>query len=247
MISGPLDIMQRGGPIMWFLLFGSVLAVGVFAERLIFYHRCSLNLDHFLKGIANLLRQGRYNEVLERCDEAYGPAVRVVQTAVLKRNMPKAELKEIVQEVAQLQMPRLEANMILLTTVACVSPLLGLLGTVTGMIKAFIKMNEAMGAAPIGDLAGGIWEALITTAGGLVVAIPCYVAYNYLVSRLNAIVTDMERAGIEVVHLLQEAPPEKIGADDGKKEPVVAKPEIKGTDAKSADNKSTDAKSEPGR
>lgn len=206
MSSSPFEIMKLGGPIMWVLLLGSILAVAVFVERIILFHRSSVNVDRFLKGIANLLRSGRYEEALERCDESYGPAVRVVQAAIIKRKLPKNELREIVQEVAQLQMPRLEANIPLLSTVGYISPLLGLLGTVIGMIKAFQELNKAMGASPINDLAAGIWEALVTTAFGLVVAIPAYVAYNYLASRLNQLVTDMERCGIEIIQILSETP-----------------------------------------
>jgi biopolymer transport protein ExbB len=210
MSSSPFEIMQLGGPIMWVLLLGSILAVAVFVERVVLFHRSSVNVDRFLKGIAVLLRSGRYEEALERCDESYGPAVRVVQAAIIKRKLPKNELREIVQEVAQLQMPRLEANIPLLSTVGYISPLLGLLGTVIGMIKAFQELNQAMGASPINDLAAGIWEALITTAFGLVVAIPAYVAYNYLASRLNQLVTDMERCGIETMQILSEQPDKDI-------------------------------------
>jgi biopolymer transport protein ExbB len=191
---------------MWVLLLGSVLAVAVFVERMVLFHRSSLNVDRFLKGISNLLRAGRYQEALERCDESYGPAVRVIQVAILKRKLPKAELREMVQEVAQLQVPKLEANTSLLATIGYISPLLGLLGTVFGMIKAFQALNQAMGASPINELAGGIWEALVTTAFGLVVAIPAYVAYNYLASRLNQLITDMERSGIEIMQVLAESP-----------------------------------------
>jgi biopolymer transport protein ExbB len=202
--SGVFEIIQLGGPIMWALLACSVVAFAVFVERMLCYHRCSMPVEPFLKGVGNLVRQGKYDEALERCDEAYGPSVRVVQAAVMKRSQNKDDLKELTREVAQLQMPALEAHLPLLATVAHISPLLGLLGTVVGMISAFMNMNQAMGAAPISDLAGGIWEALITTAGGLCVAIPAYVAYHFLLNRLNNIVTDMERSGIEIVQLLKQ-------------------------------------------
>jgi biopolymer transport protein ExbB len=218
MTSGLLEIIQKGGPLMWAIFACSVVSIGVFVERLIFFHRSSLNTSEFLNGIRNLIRRKQFKEALERCDEAYGPAVRVIQAAILKRHLPKSEVREIVQEVGQMEVPRLEMNLPLLATIGYISPLLGLLGTVTGMIKAFMQINQSMGSAPIGDLAGGIWEALITTAGGLVVAIPTYVAYNFLVSRLNSIVHDTERAGIEVVQLLfdTEAPIEDAAV--GKKE-----------------------------
>ena len=102
------------------------------------------------------------------------------------------------------QVPRLEKNLSILATVGYISPLLGLLGTVTGMIHVFQTVSGARGTVPVGELAGGVWEALLTTAGGLVVAIPAYVAYNYLASRMSSEVNDMERAGIEMVQILKE-------------------------------------------
>jgi biopolymer transport protein ExbB len=210
--SGVFEMVRLGGPLMWAILVASVLAFAIFVERLIYFHRSSMPLEPFLKGITNLLRQNRPEEALERCDEAYGPAVRVVQAAILKRHLPKEDLKELTQEVAQLQMPRLEAHLPALATIAYISPLLGLLGTVLGMIQAFMNMNVALGATPINDLAAGIWEALLTTAGGLSVAIPAYVAYSFLVARLQGIVTDMERAAIEIVQILKT--PEGAGSGD---------------------------------
>ena len=189
---------------MWVILAASVVAVAVFAERILEYRRMGAPLDPFLEGLASLVKEGRYQEALERCDEAHGPAVRVIQAGLLKREMPLADLRESLQEVAQLQVPRLEKNISILATVGYVSPLLGLLGTVTGMIHVFQTVGGARGTVPVGELAGGIWEALLTTAAGLVVAIPVYVAYNYLVSRMGSEVNDMERAGIEMIQILKE-------------------------------------------
>lgn len=248
MTSGLLEIFQKGGPLMWAIFVCSVVSIGVFAERMIFFHRASLNTSEFLNGIRNLIRRKQFKEALERCDEAYGPAVRVIQAAILKRHLPKSEVREIVQEVGQMEVPRLESNLPLLATVGYISPLLGLLGTVTGMIKAFMQINQSMGSAPIGDLAGGIWEALITTAGGLVVAIPTYVAYNFLVSRLNGIIHDTERAGIEVVQLLfdgdnlpDESPAQAAAAAEKKEKPADRVEEKKGT-AETAGDKDPAAK-----
>lgn len=201
---GLFDVMQKGGPLMWLIFAASVLGMGVFVERLLYFRRCQMQVGEFLLGINSLLRRGNYQEALERCDDGYGPVVRVVRQAIVARNLPPVELREIVREVAQIQLPRLEANLPLLATIGHVTPLIGLLGTVAGMIEAFIEINRAVGGASMSGLASGIWTALITTAGGLCVAIPSYVAYNFLVSRLNHIITDMERAGIEVVHVLTE-------------------------------------------
>jgi biopolymer transport protein ExbB len=201
---GLFDVMKKGGLLMWPILACSMVGVAVVVERLLYFRKSQMPVNEFLTGILNLLRRRHYLEALERCEEGHGPIVRVVQTAILKRNLPPLELREIVKEVAQLQVPRLEANLPILATVGHISPLLGLLGTVMGMIEAFIQIQRTSGTAPVGDLAAGIWTALVTTGAGLVVAIPCYVAYNYLVSRLQAQLADMERAGVEVIHVLTE-------------------------------------------
>ena len=189
---------------MWVILGASVVAVAVFAERILEYRRMGVPLDPFLDGIASLVKEKRYQEALERCDEAHGPAIRVIQAGLLKRDIPLADLRESLQEVAQLQVPRLEKNLSILATVGYISPLLGLLGTVTGMIHVFQTISGAKGTVPVGEVAGGVWEALLPTAGGLVVAIPAYVAYNYLASRMAGEVNDMERAGIEMIQILKE-------------------------------------------
>jgi biopolymer transport protein ExbB len=200
--AGLFAIMQKGGPLMWPILACSIVAVGVFVERLVYYRRCQLHVSEFLIGIGSLLRKKNYREALDRCGEGYGPVVRVVRQAILARDLPPAELREVVREIGQLQLPRLESHLGALASIGLIAPLLGLLGTVSGMIEAFIEITRAGGGASVGELALGIWTALITTAAGLVVAIPAYVAYNFLVARMNGIVADVERSGIEVVHLL---------------------------------------------
>lgn len=199
-------LMQRGGPLMGVLFICSVVAVGVFFERLFYYKRCRMNVSEFLAGVLALVRRQSYNEAIQRCEEGHGPVVYVVRTAIYKRHLPAAELREIVREIAQLEIPHLEANVSLLATIGYVAPLLGLLGTVTGMIQAFVQINRTSGTASVGDLSQGIYTALITTAAGLVVAIPCYLAHNFLVAQVHGLVADMERAGIETIHTLTDLP-----------------------------------------
>lgn len=203
---GLFQMMQRGGPLMVVLLVCSVVAVGVFFERLFFYKRSRMNVSEFLAGVLALVRRQSYIEAIARCEEGHGPIVSVVRTAIYKRHLPAAELREVVREVAQLAIPELEANISLLGTIGYVAPLLGLLGTVTGMIEAFVQINRTSGTASVAELSQGIYTALITTAAGLVVAIPCYLAHNYLVARVHALVADMERAGIETIHTLTDLP-----------------------------------------
>jgi biopolymer transport protein ExbB len=203
---GLFSLMQRGGPIMFVLFACSVVALGVLVERLRYYKRSRMNVHEFLAGILALVRRQSYLEAIARCEEGHGPIVSVVSTAIYKRHLPASELREVVREVAQLAIPNLEANVSLLATIGYIAPLLGLLGTVTGMIQAFVQINRTSGTASVGELSQGIYTALITTAAGLVVAIPCYIAHNFLVAQVHGIVSDMERAGIETIHTLTDLP-----------------------------------------
>ncbi len=203
---GLFQMMQRGGPLMVVLFICVVVATGVFFERWFYYKRCRMNVHEFLAGVLALVRRQSYREAIVRAEEGHGPIVSVVRTAIYKRHLPAAELREVVREVAQLEIPRLEANVSLLGTIGYVAPLLGLLGTVTGMIEAFVQINRTSGTASVAELSQGIYTALITTAAGLVVAIPCYLAHNFLVARVHAMVADMERAGIETIHTLTDLP-----------------------------------------
>ncbi len=210
---GLFHVMQRGGWLMLLLFVCSVVALGVFFERLSYYRRCQMNVSEFLAGVLALVRRQSYLEAIARCEEGHGPVVSVVRTAIYKRHLPADELREVVREVAQLEIPRLEANVSLLGTLGYVAPLLGLLGTVTGMMKAFSQINRMNGTASVADLSEGIWMALITTAAGLVVAILCYLAHNFLVAQVHGLIADMERSGIETIHTLTDLPrKDKIAA-----------------------------------
>lgn len=204
------EMMQRGGWTMVLLGVCSVIALGVFLERLFYYKRSRMNVSEFLAGVLALVRRQNYAEAIIRCEEGHGPIVSVVRTAIYKRHLPPAELREVVREIAQLAIPELEANISLLGTMGYIAPLLGLFGTVLGMIDAFEKINRTSGAASVGDLSAGIYTALITSAAGLAVAIPCYLAHNFLVARVHALVADMERAGIETIHTLTDLPQKEI-------------------------------------
>lgn len=197
--------MSKGGPLMWLILFCSVLASAVFLERVIYFHRVTVKVGEFMRGIGNLVRGRRYAEAQMEAAATPGPVQRVVHAAIIRHNVPRVDLKEIVTEAGQLEVPRLERRLGTLATIAFLAPLLGLLGTVAGLIQAFSNMSAASGLASSADLANGIYQALLTTAAGLAVSIPCAVAYSYLSSRVNSTMHDMERAGIEVVNLIIES------------------------------------------
>jgi len=207
---GLFQMMQRGGPLMVVLFVCSVVGLGVFIERMLYYKSSRMNVNEFLAGVLALIRRQSYAEAIARCEEGHGPIVSVVRTAIYKRHLPPGELREVVREVAQMAIPDLEANVSLLGTIGYVAPLLGLLGTVTGMIKAFEQVNRTNGTASVAELSQGIYLALVTTAAGLAVAIPCYLAHNFLVAQVHGMVADMERAGIETIHTLTDLPRKDI-------------------------------------
>jgi biopolymer transport protein ExbB len=131
----------------------------------------------------------------------------VIHAAIIRHDAPRSELRDIVQEAGQLEVPKLERYLGVLATLAFLAPLIGLLGTVTGMLEAFGTITSNGGFATVTELSSGVYKSLLTTAAGLVVATPTFVAYSYLSSRVNSLMHDMERAGIEVVHMLTDRPP----------------------------------------
>lgn len=193
---------------MWPILICSIISVAVFAERLFYLHRATIHVGEFLKGLANLIRRRNFAEALHESAGTPGPVARVIHAAVIRHDLPRAELREIVQEAGQLEVPKLERFLGVLATLAYLTPLLGLLGTVAGMIEAFGLIAANGGYATVTELSTGIYKSLLTTAAGLVVATPTFVAYSYISSRVNTIMHDMERAGIEIVQLLTDTAPE---------------------------------------
>jgi len=187
---------------IWLILVASALAIVVFVERLLHYHRAQINSTEFLNGVRNVMKRDNVIEAISICDATPGPVARLVKTAILNRDRGRVVLREVLQETGSLEVPRLEEKLTIMATVAQIAPLMGLLGTVLGFMRVFSKLEEAGVYAHSAQLSEGIWEALICTATGLAVAIPCYAGYNYLVSRVKSIVLDMERASGEIVTIL---------------------------------------------
>ncbi len=202
-----IDYLQKGGLLMWPILICSIISIGVFAERLFYLHRASIHVGEFLQGLSNLIQRRNFAEALHESAGTPGPVARVIHAAIIRHDAPRSELREIVQEAGQLEVPKLERFLGVLATLAYLTPLLGLLGTVSGMIDTFGALNASGGYTTVTELSAGIYKSLLTTAAGLVVATPTFVAYSYLSSRVNAMMHEMERAGIEVVHMLTDREP----------------------------------------
>ena len=189
---------------LWLILFAGTVAIVVFIERFLHCHRAQINSIEFLNGIRNVLRRDNIVEAISICDATHGPVARLVKTAILNRDNGRERVREALEEAGLAEVPRLEEKLNLLATISQLAPLLGLLGTVIGFIQVFMALQTNGPYANLRDLFGGVWHALICSAAGLAVAIPTYAGYNYLVSRVNSIVLDMERAATEIVNIVTE-------------------------------------------
>lgn len=189
---------------IWLLLLVSAAGIAVFIERLLYYHRAQINASEFLNGVRNVLKRDNIVEALSICEATPGPVARLVKAALLSRDRGRDGVREALEDAGLIEVPRLEEKLPLLATIAQIAPLMGLLGTVMGFIRVFLKLQAEGKFAPLEALSGGLWEALIAAAAGLAVAIPAYLGYNYLVSRVNAIVLDMEKASTEILNIVME-------------------------------------------
>jgi len=200
-------LLVNGGPVIWLILLAAATAAVVFVERALYCHRSQINSAEFLNGVRTVLKRDNIVEAVSICDATPGPVARLVKAAILNRDKGRDRVREAVEEAGLTEVPQLEERLNLLATIAQLAPLLGLFGTIVGFIHVFMNLQEAGLYAHIsGDnsLAAGIWESLICAAAGLAVAIPAHAGYNYLVSRVNKIVLDMERAAAEIVNIVTE-------------------------------------------
>ena len=194
--------MQQGGWVLWLILSSGILSVVVFLERAFHVHRARIKTDDFLKGICNILRRENIAEAMSICEETPGPVASMVRSAILHYNQGREMIECAMNDTAITEIARMERRFSILATIAQIAPLLGLVGTVLGIIQTYLVIQQKSPLVYSGDIAGGIWLALINTVAGLVVAIFSYVAYNMLVTKTDAIVLDMERAVSEMLGFL---------------------------------------------
>ena len=197
-------LLVNGGPVIWLILIAAATAAVVFVERALFCHRSQINSAEFLNGVRTVMKRGNVVEAIAICDATAGPVARLVKAAILSRELGRERVREAVEEAGLIEVPRLEEKLNLLATIAQIAPLLGLFGTVLGFIHVFTKLQAAGLYAHLDMLSAGVWESLVCAAAGIALAIPAHAGYNYLVSRVNKIVLDMERAAAEIVNIVTE-------------------------------------------
>lgn len=197
----------QGGPVMYPIALGSVVALALFLERSWALRRESVVPAAFRSRIRGLVREGKLSEAEVLCQENRSALAELIGAALKDAGKPRAQIKETVTEVGRREVAHLEKHIEFLGTVAAVEPLMGLLGTVTGLIRAFQRVEglaQQGGGVNAGALAAGIWEALITTAAGLVVAIPAYLGYRYLLGRVTGLVVELEEDSLEISGIIAE-------------------------------------------
>jgi biopolymer transport protein ExbB len=201
-----LEIFNQGGPLMYPILFCSVLALAIFLERLWTFQRFGRGMGELSREVESLAGEGRLAEAAAACQRVATPLARVFLSALRAAGRSREQIKVMVEEVGRREIAPLERYLGLLSTTAALSPLLGLLGTVLGMIQAFNVIAQA-GVGTPATLGGGISQALITTAAGLSVAIPTILLHHYLSSRLDRLALELEARSLSLVDLLGRTEP----------------------------------------
>lgn len=198
------DLALAGGPLMIPILISCMVAVYIFVERVLTIKKANENPDAFMGKIRELVMKGDINGAKILCAQHDTPVARMIEKGVQRIGSPLKTIEASIENVAKLELFKLEKNLSILATVAGAAPMMGFLGTVMGMVTAFISISQEEGSVSPKLLADGIYTAMITTVAGLIVGIIAYLGYNYLVTRVSKVVNKMEYTSIDFIDLLQE-------------------------------------------
>ncbi|MHC2991352.1 biopolymer transporter ExbB [Pontibacter sp. HJ8] len=199
-----LDLAMAGGWAMIPLALLSLAAVYIFFERYLTLKKAAKNPEGFNDRIKSMVLAGDINGAKMLCAQTNTPVARMLAKGISRIGNPLKNIETSIENVGKIEISKLERNLASLATIAGAAPMLGFLGTVTGMIQAFIAIAQAEGTISPKLLSGGIYEAMVTTATGLIIGLPAYVGYNYLITKTDNIVHGMEYSAIEFIDLLQE-------------------------------------------
>jgi biopolymer transport protein ExbB len=197
------DLFISGGPFMYPLLLALLIGIAVTVERFITYGKIKIDVGKFLEKLGGYIRRGDVNGAEELCERERGPVASIMHAGLLRHDKGLEAVEKAVESAGGIEMAFLEKGIVVLASVSSIAPMLGFLGTVSGMIRAFGEIAAAKNVEA-SLVAGGIQEALITTATGLSIAIPIQMAHNFFISRIGNFVIDMEEASIFLVDTLAE-------------------------------------------
>ena len=209
-----LDIFLKGGFIMWLILFSSIIGLAVSIDRFIMLRKAKINVPAFMVRIRGFIKKKDISGAISYCMQEKSPVANIVRKGLKKYKYGHDRVKDAIENAGSQEVSKLEKGLSVLASVAGIAPLLGFLGTVTGMIQAFMTIQDLAGAANPSDLAGGIWEALITTAFGLIIGIPAFALYNYFLSAVKKLVGEMETVANDVIDVIQDGGKDDADIDD---------------------------------
>ena len=199
------EMFKYGGPIMYILVIMFAIAVYIFIERLITLKQASREDNTFMNRIKDYISEGKVDSAKKLCRETNSPTSRMVEKGISRLGRPMNDVLVAIENVGNMEIANLEKGFVIMATVSGGAPMLGFLGTVTGMVYTFYNMTQKSGGAvQLSDLSVGMYQAMVTTVGGLIVGILAYFAYNYLVSRVDSVVRILESKTMEFLDLLNE-------------------------------------------
>jgi biopolymer transport protein ExbB len=199
-----IDLAIKGGWIMIVLLILSLVAVYIFIQRILIIRRAGKEDESFMNRIKDYIHDGKTDSAINLCRSVNTPSARMIEKGITRLGRPMNDVLVAIENVGNLEVAKLEKGFPVIATTAAGAPMIGFLGTVTGMVRAFFDMANAGSNVDVSLLSNGIYEALVTTVGGLVVGIIALFAYNYLVSQVDNVVNKMEASTMEFMDLLNE-------------------------------------------
>ena len=199
------QLFNSGGWLMWVLLALGGVTVFIFVERFLAIRKASQGMNMgFMNRIRDAISDGNIRAAVEMCRKSNTPIARMVEKGIERLGRPMSDVQSAIENVANLEVSRLENGLPFLATIAGGAPMIGFLGTVLGMVRTFMDMSAAGGTVDMALLSGGMYVAMVTTVGGLLVGIPAYFGYNYLVARIEKLVFRMEANSIAFMDILNQ-------------------------------------------
>ena len=198
------ELFLAGGWLMWPLLLLGGVVIFIFVERFIAIRKASQIDPNFMNRLRDLICDGKVDAALRLCKKSHTPIARMMEKGISRLGRPTSDIQTSIENVANLEVAKLESGLPILSTISSGAPMLGFLGTVLGMVRAFMQMSEAGGVVDMSALSGGMYIAMITTVAGLIVGIPAHFGYNYLVARIEKLIFQMEANSIAFMDILNQ-------------------------------------------
>ena len=198
------DLFMAGGWLMWPLLALLGVAIFIFVERFLAIRKASSVDENFMHRVRDYIYEGKIQTAIKMCRSTNTPIARMIEKGIGRIGRPMTDVQNAIENQANLEVSKLENNLPILATISGGAPMIGFLGTVLGMVRAFMNLSTAGGTVDMALLSGGMYVAMVTTVGGLIVGIPAYFGYNYLVARIEKLVFRMEANTIAFMDILNQ-------------------------------------------